>query len=134
MADSSTDGEYDKLLLLLRTMESSCYCPAGFADREDSDGNVTIWYMARRPSTVWNVLAGLVATTMLLLQLQFKNNSRPTSVHPRENFHGSIIMYAVLVINIALHNCSTSSISQLYHITLYHNCIISHCEQRVIII
>ena len=26
---------------LLRSTESSCYCPAGFADSEDSDGNVT---------------------------------------------------------------------------------------------
>ena len=26
---------------LLRSTESSCYCPADFADSEDSDGNVT---------------------------------------------------------------------------------------------
>ena len=61
---------------------------------------------------VWNVLAGLAATIILLLQLEFENNSRLIFVHLREKFHGSIIMYTVLVINIALHNCIILSSEQ----------------------
>ena len=52
---------------------------------------------------VWNVLAELVAIDMLLLPLPLVTNSRAISVHPREKFHGCIIMCTVLV-KIVLHN------------------------------